>query len=140
MGEMAKQEPFSNLGTGGQELADQAKQSVAGVVDHAQNVLSDQLQSGAQRSAGQLGDVANALRRSSQDLDGSPAAQYVNKAAEQIDRVARYVRTADVDDMKRTVEDFARREPLIFLGGAFALGMIGARFLKSSSHHGTRRS
>jgi hypothetical protein len=136
MGEMAKQEPFSSISTGAQDLGEHAKESAAGVVDHTKEVI----QSEAQRSAGQLGDVANALRRSSQDLDGSPAAQYVNKAAEQIDRVARYVRTANVDELRDTVESFARREPLLFLGGAFALGMIGARFLKSSAHHGPRRS
>jgi hypothetical protein len=133
MGEMTQQEPFANL-------ADQAKVNAEGVVDHTKDVLSDQLHSNAERSAGELGNVANALRRSSQDLDGSPAAQYVNKAADQIDRVAQYVRTANLDDMRQSVESFARREPLLFLGGAFALGMIGARFLKSSAHHQPRRS
>lgn len=140
MGEMAKQEPFSNIATSGQELTDHAKESAAGVVDHTKDVLSNQLHTGAERSAGQLGDVANALRRSSQDLDGSPAAQYVNKAADQIERVAGYVRTANIDEIRRTAESFARREPLLFLGGAFALGMIGARFLKSSARHEPGRS
>jgi len=133
MGEMTQQEPFESL-------ADQAKANAEGVVDHTKDVLIDQLHSNAERSAGELGNVASALRRSSQDLDGSPAAHYVNKAADQIDRVARYVRTANLDDMRRTAESFARREPLLFLGGAFALGMIGARFLKSSSRHQPRRS
>ena len=124
MGEMAKQEPFSNIAS---------QEPASGVVEHTKDVVSGQIQSGAQRSAGQLGDIANALRHSSQDLDGRPAAKVVNKAADQIDRVAEYVRTADVDEMRRSIESFARREPLLFLGGAFAAGMIGARFLKSSA-------
>ena len=35
--------------------------------------------------------------------------------------------------MQRGVESFARREPLLFIGGAFALGMVAARFLKASA-------
>jgi hypothetical protein len=33
----------------------------------------------------------------------------------------------------RDAENYARREPLIFLGAAFAVGFIAARFLKASS-------
>lgn len=121
MGEMAKNQiPYSN-----------------DLVSHTKEVLGDQLTSQAQRSAGQLGDVANALRKTSQELDGNGVAPLVNKAADQIDRVSQLVRNADVDKIRRDVESFARREPLLFLGGAFALGMIGARFLKSSAHHGS---
>jgi hypothetical protein len=35
--------------------------------------------------------------------------------------------------MVRNVEDFARRQPALFIGGAFMLGLLGARFLKSSA-------
>jgi hypothetical protein len=35
--------------------------------------------------------------------------------------------------MIQEVERFARRQPALFLGGAFTLGLIAARFLKSSS-------
>ena len=35
--------------------------------------------------------------------------------------------------MVTQVEQYARRQPAIFLGGAFALGLLGARFLKSSN-------
>ena len=31
-----------------------------------------------------------------------------------------------------STERFARREPLFFLGGAFVVGLLAARFLKSS--------
>jgi hypothetical protein len=35
-------------------------------------------------------------------------------------------------------EDFARRQPALFLGGAFALGLLGARFLKSSGQQASQ--
>ena len=34
--------------------------------------------------------------------------------------------------MLSDVKDFARKNPAIFLGGAFAMGIVAARFLKSS--------
>jgi hypothetical protein len=40
-----------------------------------------------------------------------------------------------VDDLLREAEEFARRDPALFLGVAFTLGVLGARFLKSSGRH-----
>ena len=44
-----------------------------------------------------------------------------------------YLRDHDMNDLVRDAEDYARREPLIFFGAAFAAGFIAARFLKASS-------
>ena len=118
MGEMVQnQVPYSNA------------------LEQTKEVLGDRLMSRAKRSAGQLDDVADALRRTSKELDQNVVAPYIEKAADEIHRVSEYVRTADPRDIRRNVEGFARREPLLFLGGAFALGMLGARFLKSSARH-----
>lgn len=131
MGEMVKnQVPYSN------PVAEDARRTAASVAGHTKEALSQELATQAQRSAGQLGEVASALRRTSQELGENAAAPLIERAAEQIDKVSEVVRTADVDDIRRRAEGFARREPLIFLGGAFALGMIGARFLKSSASRG----
>lgn len=133
MGEMKSQVPYSN------PLANDALHTAASVADHTKEALNQQLVSQAQRSAGQLGEVATALRKTSHDLDQNAVAPYIEKAADRIDRVSDLVRSADVQAIRRTVEDFARREPLVFLGGAFALGMLGARFLKSSASRGDGR-
>jgi hypothetical protein len=52
-------------------------------------------------------------------------------AADQLQQVAGYLREHDVKQLVREVESFARREPVLFAGGTFLLGLIGARFLKS---------
>ena len=44
-----------------------------------------------------------------------------------------YLRDHDMNDVVRDAESYARREPLVFLGAAFAAGFIAARFLKASS-------
>jgi hypothetical protein len=58
--------------------------------------------------------------------------RYIERAAIQLDHAAHYLQTAEPDELVDRVENFARREPALFIGGAFALGLLGARFLKSS--------
>jgi hypothetical protein len=49
-----------------------------------------------------------------------------------VDQVANYLRDADLNRIARDVESLARRQPALVYGAAIALGIIGARFLKSS--------
>lgn len=115
-------------------LAGEAKDVAAQAVDRAKELASDQLSGQKERSAGQIGKVATALRRSSEDISDSIAAPYIERAASMLDSVSNSVRTANLRQTVRSTESFARREPLLFLGGAFALGLLAARFLKSSAH------
>ena len=39
---------------------------------------------------------------------------------------------AEVEDLVNRTESWARQNPALFLGGAFVIGVLGARFLKSS--------
>lgn len=58
--------------------------------------------------------------------------RYVERAANRVEQLADYVQNTSPGEMTDRVEQFARREPALFLGGAFAVGFLGARFLKSS--------
>lgn len=86
------------------------------------------------RVAGGIHTVADALRRSGRELpeDRRIYGQFVSGVADRVDNVSRYLETHNVDDLTREVRRFARDHTPIFLGSAFALGMMGARFLKSS--------
>jgi len=59
-------------------------------------------------------------------------ARYSGTAANQIEKIADYFERKDLRAMMRDAESFARRNPAIFLGAAFGLGLVAARFLKSS--------
>jgi hypothetical protein len=90
------------------------------------------------RASDTLGNIAGAVRGMTQPLrDGGQTqiADYVNQAADGIERWASQLRQQDLEDAVRAVEQFARRQPAMFLGIAFGAGMIAARFLKSSSRH-----
>jgi predicted AlkP superfamily pyrophosphatase or phosphodiesterase len=69
-------------------------------------------------------------------------ARYSNQVADRVERASTYLEEHDLDELMVEAEDFARRQPELFIGGAFTLGLLAARFLKSSasSLDDTRRS
>jgi hypothetical protein len=85
--------------------------------------------------ADQLGTAAQALRRTTEHLrseDQPRIAGFTETLARQLDQVSNYLRNKDAAGMRRDLENAARRQPAIAIGGAIVLGLIGARFLKSS--------
>ena len=115
----------------------------SGIMDRMRERATAQLSTQKDRATDGLGSVAQAVRQSTQQLRADKhdaIAQYVDKAADQIDRFSSQLRNRDISDLVNDVQRFARRQPALFVGSAFALGVIGARFLKSSSdnqpHHG----
>lgn len=61
------------------------------------------------------------------------AAQYTNQAADKVEQLTGYLERRDFKGLVRDLEDLAHKNPAIFLGGAFALGILAARFFKSGS-------
>src|SRR5829696_8789359 len=123
-------------------IVDQAKQTTGQIVGQVKEQAATRLDRQKEAAAAGLSSVADAVRQVGQNLRGrgegqSPvvqyAAQYGDKAAEQIERLTEYLRRNDARQLVREVEGFARRQPALFLGGAFLLGLAGARFLKSSN-------
>ncbi len=118
------------------DIAKHAKDVAGSAMQQAKDIVTTQVTEKTGKGATDLGNVAKALHQTSKELEGNLASPYVEKAADELDRISQFLRTKDVGDIVKTVEVYARREPLMFLGGAFALGVIGARFLKASGHRG----
>jgi hypothetical protein len=115
----------------------------SGMMDRVRERATAQLSAQKNRATDGLGTVAQAVRQSTQhlrDTNHDTIAQYVDKAADQIDRLSNELRNRDVGDLVNDVQRFARQQPALFVGSAFALGVIGARFLKSSSDNQRRRA
>lgn len=127
---------------GVQQAKDAAKQAVDQVQQKAQEVAGqaqDQAKSAMaarkEQAVDQLGSVAQAFRTTSNELRGQDKtmiAQYAEKAADQVERISGYLQARDVDQLVNEAEGFARRQPELFLGGAFLLGVLVGRFVKSS--------
>ena len=135
-------------GTGG--VVDSAKQSASNVVDQVKDQASqvvDRVKDQATTRADQqrqtlasgFRSVAQAFHGMGEDLrdrEESPGGQYGSKvghaAAAQVEKLANYLEGRDVRQVIRDVENAARRSPAMFLGGAFLVGLLASRFLKSS--------
>lgn len=124
------------------DLARRATQGVRQAAGEAQVQAQSRLERGKQDAASTLGSVASRLRESGSQLRSTDAedfaGEYVERAAQQIERFSQYVQRADFREMVDEVEAFARRRPALFIGSAFAAGILAARFLKSS-REGQRR-
>jgi hypothetical protein len=106
---------------------------------NVREIAETQISIQKEKASGGLGQLVQALRKSEEHLRGQQQEQiagYVEKAANQLERISESIKTADLRQWVDQVEGLARREPAMFLGGAFALGLLGARFLKSSGRHG----
>jgi len=91
--------------------------------------------------ADQVGSMAEALRRTTEHLrseDQTRIAGLTETLARQIDQVSNYLRNKDAAAMRQDLENVARRQPAVAIGGALLLGLIGARFLKSSERRNQR--
>jgi hypothetical protein len=117
------------------QVSEQAQQAAGQVVGQARQEVSSRLAVQKDRAAEGLTSVAHALRQTGQQLraqDQQAVTGYIETAASQVERVSNYLRQNDLGGLIDDVERFARRQPALFLGGTFVLGLLGARFLKSS--------
>ena len=106
------------------------------IIDKVRDTARAQLTSQKNRATDGLGSISQAVRQSThqlRDQEHDVVAHYVEQAADQIDRFSQQLRNKDVGDLMQDVQRMARRRPALFISGAFAVGLIGARFFKSSS-------
>jgi hypothetical protein len=95
-----------------------------------------QLDSGKTRAASALRDAAESIAHPN-ELGADAVNRYIRTASDQVRRAADYLENRDVRQMMSDAEGFARRQPAMFLGGAFMLGLVAARVLKSTRQGGS---
>jgi len=128
-----------NRSNGEQDLMQDAKDTASEVVNQVQQRAGDQINRQKETAASELSTVVNAVRRFGESLNNEGngpiarfAAQYGDKAANSLDRLAKYLRDQEPKQLLDDVQNFGRRQPALLIGGAFLLGFAGARLIKSS--------
>ena len=122
------------------QVVDQAQEKVGQVVDQAKQQTTSLLASRKDQAADTLSTVAQALRQTGQHLreqEQEPVAGLADQVATRVESVSGYLHGRDVRQLVDDTEDFARQRPAVFVGGALALGVLAARFLKSSRRKAT---
>ena len=105
-------------------------------MDKLRNGATTQLAAQKDRATDGVSSVAQAVRQSTQQLRDNrheTIAQYVEQAVDRVEQFADRLKEKDVDELVRDAQQFARRNPALFVGAAFGVGMVAARFLKSSN-------
>jgi hypothetical protein len=86
---------------------------------------------GLDSAAGAVNAVGDRLRENNL----GELSQYTDQAADQIEKLATWLRTTTPEEIAHDIEDFAKKQPAVFVAGALALGLIGVRFLRSTSQN-----
>jgi hypothetical protein len=85
--------------------------------------------------ADRVASVARALEAAAHQLrdDGLPGlARQLRRGADRVQHARDYLDTSSASELLDDLESSARRRPAWYLGGAFAAGVLCARFFKSS--------
>lgn len=120
-------------------IYDQAKETAGQAYEVAAEKATTKLEEQKSNISDGLASIAGSVRQVSDNLRGPDvqdgiskvAAEYSQTAAQKIENVANYFEKKNVREMYGDLQSFARRNPAAFVGGAFVLGVLAARFLKS---------
>lgn len=124
------------------DVVDQAKEQTGQAMEQARTSAFTMMDQQKSRAADGLGSVAQALRQTGDSLrsgDQGSLSQYADRAADTVDQFSQQLRSKSVEELLDDAEDFARREPEVFLGGAVLLGLLASRFFKASSRRSQMR-
>ncbi len=123
------------------EMLQQAKETAGQAYGKVTEQASSQIATQKDNLARGLSSVAEGIRQMGENLRGGEqqtpiagiTAKYGDSLARQVEQVSDYLEKKDLRELFKDVEVFARRNPAVFIGGAFALGVAASRFLKSSN-------
>ncbi|QKT03997.1 hypothetical protein HUS23_09300 [Ectothiorhodospiraceae bacterium 2226] len=107
-----------------ERIGQQASQQARALVDEQKGVV-----------AREVHGLADALHRTAQQLgeqEHRPLSSYVERAAQGLDHLAENLEGRSGESLLHQAQDYARRQPAMFIGGAVAAGLMLSRFLKSS--------
>ena len=111
---------------------------IAELVDAARSAAESMLEEQRQQVAEKVSSIADALRSAANSLEQSQnraLAGYVDQAADQVASIYRTVRERHWNEIVADTEDFARRQPTLFVLGAVATGFLVGRFLWAGGRH-----
>jgi ElaB/YqjD/DUF883 family membrane-anchored ribosome-binding protein len=116
-----------------QETAQQATQVAGDAIEKVGEQAKQTATTQKERIVGGLDATAHAIRETGQSVRQQQpmVAEYADKAAEGVERVSGYLRERDVDEVIQDVQDYARRNKGIFIGGTLLLGFMAARLIKA---------
>lgn len=131
-----------------EHLKDEARTATADLKESARDTASDaagavrseatrRAESAKSGAADEVSDVASALRKAADDMrGGSPQERTFGQIAGGLADLSDEIRDKDLGEMANQVSSFAKRNPLLFLGGGALAGFAATRFATASARRG----
>jgi hypothetical protein len=119
-----------------QQASGQSATSEGGIAQKLRSQATERLVDQKNRAIGELDTIADAIRGTGHQLrerEHNAVANYIDTAADQLHRFSQTLQNKEVGEIVEDVQRFGRSRPALFVGLAFGAGLVGARFLKSSS-------
>lgn len=118
------------------EITREAKEHVSELAEEtktmAREKAAERVEAVRDTAAERVENTANAAHAAAGQFDpASLQAEAMRNVASHVEGFANRLRATDVESMARQTSDFARKNPLLFIGGAAVLGFVATRFLKS---------
>jgi ElaB/YqjD/DUF883 family membrane-anchored ribosome-binding protein len=130
-----------DAGTTDQGVVEQAQEIVQEKAEKARGAASsavrDQVGQRSTQIGTQVGEVADALRRTSENLrsqDKEAPAKMLDAITDRVEPMGRYLSESDADRLLGDAEHFGRRNPWLVIAGGVTLGVVVSRLLKASSN------
>lgn len=99
----------------------------------ARDAAAEQATAAKEAAAARASEQAERVREAGESFDaGSYAHAASEKLADNLSEAARSIRETDLSHLADDVATFARRQPLLFFGGAALLGFAAGRMIKAS--------
>ncbi len=110
-------------------MAQEAQARGGTLVEEVGNRAASAAQAQKEGLAGRLDDMAQAVHRSGEQLEGHQdwIAGLVERGADELSTLANTLRTNDLRSLMSNLEDLARRQPALFVGASLAAGFALAR-------------
>ncbi len=106
------------------DVADTVTAQASGYADQARDAVADEVKT-----------VSSALRSAAKEMSsGSASERTFSQIADGLADASEAMRDKDLGQIVHTLNDFAKRNPMVFLGSAALLGFAATRFAKASGH------
>lgn len=120
--------------TASEEIGAAARETASEAADAVREEATRQADSAKSGVADEMSDVASALRKAASDMrDGSPQERTFGQVASALADVSDSIRGKDLGEMANEVSAFAKRNPMLFIGGIALAGFAATRFATASA-------
>ncbi len=123
------------------KASDTLKKTAQSATRRAKSKANEKITEKQNEAAGRVEASADAARAAAEKLEtGSVQRHATERIAESLNDAAVAIRQTDMRTILDETNAFARRNPVLFAGGAALLGFAAARLLKASEGRNTRSS